>query len=114
MKKWWAGIGCLLLALLMLMGAVLPAFAAGVEDETAREDATKDYVILLDCSLSTSWNDAKNLCLQACWNFLDKLPLYDTRLSIIAFGYEMKEDAGYTDFDSFDVKSTQDLSLIHI
>lgn len=113
MKKWWAGIGCLLLALLMLMGAVLPAFAAGVEDETAREDATKDYVILLDCSLSTSWNDAKNLCLQACWNFLDKLPLYDTRLSIIAFGYEMKEDAGYTDFDSFDVKSTQDMALLH-
>ena len=113
MKKWWARICCLLLALLLLAGAALPAFAAEEDDETAQEDSTKDYVILLDCSLSTSMNDTQNLCLQACWNFLDKLPLYDTRVSIIAFGYEVKNDLGYTDFTSFKVESEQDAALLH-
>lgn len=112
MKKWWARLCCVFLALLLLASVVFPAFAAETEDG-AREDTTKDYVILLDCSLSTSFNDTKNLCLQACWNFLDKLPLYDARLSIIAFGYEVKDDPGYTDFDSFDVKSEQDMALLH-
>lgn len=112
MKKWWARLCCVFLALLLLASVVFPAFAAETEDG-AREDTTKDYVILLDCSLSTSFNDTKNLCLQACWNFLDKLPLYDIRLSIIAFGYEVKDDPGYTDFDSFDVKSEQDMALLH-
>ena len=113
MKKWWARLCCLLLALLLLAGAALPAFAAEGEEETAQEDTTKDYVILLDCSLSTSMNDTKNLCLQACWNFLDKLPLYDTRVSIITFGYEVKDDPGYTDFSSFEVGSEQDMALLH-
>ena len=104
---------CLLLAVL-LAATALPVFAAeGDEEEGAQEDSVKDYVILLDCSLSTSFNDTKNLCLQACWNFLDKLPLYDTRVSIIAFGYEDEDSPGYTDFDSFKVESERDMALIH-
>lgn len=112
MKKMWARLSCLLLALLLLATA-LPVFAAEETDDGAQEDTTKDYVILLDCSLSTSLNDTKNLCLQACWNFLDKLPLYDTRVSIITFGYEVKDDPGYTDYESFKVESEQDMALVH-
>lgn len=112
MRKWWARLICLLLALL-LAATALPAFAAEGDEEGAQEDSVKDYVILLDCSLSTTFNDPKNLCLQACWNFLDKLPLYDTRVSVFTFGYELKKDPGYTDFESFTVTSEQDMALIH-
>lgn len=113
MKKWWARLCCLLLALMLLVSIALPALATEDEDEGAKEDTTKDYVILLDCSLSTSFYDTENLCLEACWDFLDKLPLYDTRVSIFAFGYESEESNGYQDWSSFDVKSKQDIALIH-
>lgn len=109
MKKWWARISCLLLAMLLVVTA-LPVFAA--EEEEAEEDITRDYVILLDCSMSTSENDTENLCLQACLNFLDKLPIYDTRVSIIAFGYE--DGTYYDSYSSFNVQSEKDKGLIHV
>ena len=118
MRKWWARIGCLLLALLLAASA-LPVFAAGDEsvlEEDAQEDVTDDFVILLDCSMSTSANDTKNLCLQACWDFLDKLPIYDTRVSIMTFGYEVKDGEDYDyydDYSSFTVESEADKKLIH-
>ena len=84
MKRWWARISCLMLALLLVVTA-LPVFAEE-GDEGAQEDPPKDFVILLDCSMSMGDNDTKTLCLQACWNFLDTLPVYDTRVSIIALG----------------------------
>lgn len=115
MREWWTRVSCLLLALLLIVSA-LPVFAAESQtasDAVALEEVPDDFVILLDCSMSTSKNDTQNLCLQACWDFLDKLPIYDTRVSIITFGYESKSGSYYDSYSSFNVESARDKSLIH-
>lgn len=118
MKKWWVRISCLLLALLLLATAALPAFAAEDEQEEnslsddAQEEVVKDYVILLDCSMSTSWNDEQALGQQAYLNFLDKMPLTGARVTIIAFGYEAENY--YDSYSRFTVNSQEDKKLIHV
>ena len=119
MKKWWVRISCLLLAML-LVATALPVFAADEEEEqaatiqtgSADEDVIKDYVILLDCSMSNAWTDEDKLSVQAYLNFLDQMPLTGARLTIISFGYQ---DANYYNaYSSFDVQSERDKELIHV
>lgn len=118
MKKWWARISCLLLAMLLVVTA-LPVFAeeedtqdVGVQSDGVQEDAIKDYVILLDCSMSGAWTDEDNLSQQAYLNFLDKMPLTGARLTIIAFGYQ--DESYYDSYSNFGVQSQQDKELIHV
>lgn len=110
MRKWWARLCCLLLALMLLVSVALPALAAEEEDEGVQEDTTKDYVILLDCSQSKIQNDPEQLILAACLSFLDMLPSHNTRVSVIAFG---TEGPAHTNWGDFNVESEKDAQLVH-
>lgn len=106
--KFRARLLCILLALMMLI-SVLPAMGAEAAHE---EEAPEDFVILLDCSLSLYQNDPDMLCLEACKNFVDELPVQNARVSVIAFGY--MDDQYYSYTSRFDVKLVQDAQLVHV
>lgn len=90
--KTWLRIISLALVLLMTLSA-MPVFAAEGEPE---EDTPEDIVLLLDCSSSLTKNDPKNLCLEACKNFIDQLPTQNARISVIGFGLGKGEEAVYS------------------
>ena len=106
--KFRARLLCILLALVMLF-SVIPAMGA---EQAPEEDAPEDFVILLDCSMSLYQNDPDMLCLEACKNFVDELPVQNARVSVIAFGYMDDEYYSYT--SRFEVKLVQDAQLIHV
>lgn len=108
MKVWMRAL-YLAMALLMVLTAVPAAAAAGESNE---EKAPEDFVILLDCSMSLGANDPKNLCLEACKNFVDKLPTQNARVSVIAFGYEAGNTFTYS--AQFEVEYLQDAQLINV
>ena len=85
--KNWLRILSLALVLLMVLSA-MPAFAAESEPE---EDTPEDVVLLLDCSSSLTKNDPKNLCLEACKNFIDQMPTQNARITVIGFGLDRGE-----------------------
>ena len=108
MKVWMRTL-YLVMALLMVLTAVPAAAAAEQQPE---EEAPKDFVILLDCSMSLLQSDPKNLCLQACKNFVDTMPIQDARVCVIAFGYEAGMTFTYS--AQFDVEEQQDAKMINV
>ncbi len=88
-------LGCIMLVLVLLISGSV-AFATGGSD-AAFQDATEgaeenilDFVILLDCSYSGGQNDREDLYVDACKNFIDKLPVQDVRVGVVSFGYQTK------------------------
>lgn len=108
MKVWMRTL-YLVMALLLVLTAVPAAAAAGQQPE---EEAPKDFVILLDCSMSLLQSDPQNLCLQACKNFVDTMPVQDARVCVIAFGYEAGTTFTYS--TQFDVEEQQDARMINV
>lgn len=108
LMKIWARISCIMLVLLVIFAAI-PVSAI---EEGAEEDKPEDFVILLDCSMSLGSNDPQNLCLEACKNFVDKLPTQNARVSVIAFGYA--DGAAYTYSSQFNMELVQDAELVHV
>lgn len=99
MKQTMKRICCLLLLVCLLVSAV-PVRAA-------EEKTVVDYVLVLDCSGTMLKNDPNHLAASACNLFIDMLPIQDSRIAVITFGY----GGGGFDYHSFNV--TYDKNLIH-
>lgn len=106
--KAWMRLLNLLLALVLVLAAVPAVFA----EEKQEEDAPDEFVILLDCSMSLLSNDPANLCLEACKNFVDKLPTRNARVTVIAFGYEGGEVFTYS--SRFNIEYRLDADMVHV
>lgn len=78
-----------LLSLVLVLSMLLPCFPVWAEngenaEETPKE--TTDFVLVLDCSATMSTNDPEGVCMAACKQFVDQLPVQDVRISVITFG----------------------------
>lgn len=104
MRKTITRLTCVVMALILLLGAV-PASAA---EES--ENPSLDFVLVLDCSYTLALNDPNNLCLAAVRNFVDTLPIQDARVAVVAFGY--KDGSSYTYSAGYSV-TTGDSARIH-
>ena len=83
-----------LFAIIMALMLGMLTVSAAADDAGAYEEMPDNFVILLDCSRSLETNDPQNLCLQACKNFVDKLPSQNAKVSVVAFGY--RDGEAYT------------------
>lgn len=101
----------LILCLVTAMLITLTAFPGITAEADTYEDTPEDFVIVLDCSMSLGINDPQNLCLEACKNFVDKLPTQNARVSVIAFGY--RDSEYYTYSSQFNVEWDDDSRAIH-
>ncbi len=84
----------ILFAIIMALMLGMLTVSAAADDAGAYEEMPDNFVILLDCSRSLETNDPQNLCLQACKNFVDKLPSQNAKVSVVAFGY--RDGEAYT------------------
>ena len=84
----------MLFAIIMALMLGMLTVSAAADDAGAYEEMPDNFVILLDCSRSLETNDPQNLCLQACKNFVDKLPSQNAKVSVVAFGY--RDGEAYT------------------
>ena len=84
----------MLFAIVMALMLGMLTVSAAADDAGAYEEMPDNFVILLDCSRSLETNDPRNLCLQACKNFVDKLPSQNAKVSVVAFGY--RDGEAYT------------------
>ena len=78
----------MLFAIVMALMLGMLTVSAAADDAGAYEEMPDNFVILLDCSRSLETNDPQNLCLQACKNFVDKLPSQRCLLSRSGTGME--------------------------
>lgn len=79
-----------LLSLLLVLSVMLPCFPAWAENGEATADIgkeTTDFVLVLDCSATMTGNDPEGVCLAACKQFVDQLPVQDVRITVLTFGY---------------------------
>lgn len=86
----------MLFAIIMALMLGMLTVSAAADDAGAYEEMPDNFVILLDCSRSLETNDPQNLCLQACKNFVDKLPSQNAKVSVVAFGYRDGEAYTYS------------------
>lgn len=86
----------MLFAIVMALMLGMLTVSAAADDAGAYEEMPDNFVILLDCSRSLETNDPQNLCLQACKNFVDKLPSQNAKVSVVAFGYRDGEAYTYS------------------
>lgn len=84
----------MLFAIIMALMLGMLTVSAAADDAGAYEEMPDNFEILLDCSRSLETNDPQNLCLQACKNFVDKLPSQNAKVSVVAFGY--RDGEAYT------------------
>ena len=78
------------LSLLLVLSVMLPCLPALAEEGEATEEIgkeTTDFVLVLDCSATMSSNDPTGVCMAACKQFVDQLPVQDVRISVITFGF---------------------------
>lgn len=107
MKRWLRSLSCILLAITMIVGSSVTAFAA----VRLQDDAPHDFVLLLDCSGSLRANDPDDLCLEACKSFVDLLPSQNTRVAVLGFGYTNGPEYSYS--PGFAPELTGDADWVH-
>ena len=99
----------LLMAFVMVALSMLTCSPANAEEEANSDFTieTTDFVLVLDGSATMSANDREGMCLAACKQFIDQLPVQDVRVSVIVFGDTV--GAAYQYSEKYGIQASQNL-----
>lgn len=100
---------CMLLVLCLVV-AMAPFSAAA--EETASQNTSTDFILVMDCSGTMTKNDPMGLAVSACKLFVDMIPVQNARVSVVTIGNTDSADRkGYAYSADFEVEYNR--NMIH-